>query len=152
VRHQQQFTTKVQFWTLAECVCHHTGGAGSKPLWRIKTILCLKNARLNRQRALTDGTGGGTRMTVERAKIDRVCALSKQIIVIQKQDCGGLALVHTVPSPTWVVKGTNKKRWSGTARLVCHHSRRPDLLYFSPTLPLTLSLFGVSPTQSGASK
>ena len=55
-------------------------------------------------------------MTVERAKIDRVCGPSKQFIVFQKQDRGGLALVHTVPSPTWVVKGTNKKRWSGAAR------------------------------------
>jgi hypothetical protein len=31
-------------------------------------------------------------MTVERAKIDRVCGLSKQVIVIQKQDCAGLVL------------------------------------------------------------
>ena len=29
-------------------------------------------------------------ITVERAKIDRVCGPSKQIIVIQKQDCAGL--------------------------------------------------------------
>ena len=34
------------------------------------------------------------------AKVDRVCGPSKQIIVIQKQDWGALALVHTVPSPT----------------------------------------------------
>jgi hypothetical protein len=27
---------------------------GSKPLWRIKTILCLKNARLNCWQALID--------------------------------------------------------------------------------------------------
>ena len=87
-------------------------------------------------------------MTVERAKIDRVCGLSKQIIVIQKQDCGGLALAHTVPSPTWVVKGTNKKRWKwdGPARV----SRRPDFLL--TTLSLTLSLFDVSLTQRGSSK
>jgi hypothetical protein len=35
-------------------------------------------------------------VTVERAKIDRGCGPSKQIIVTQKQDCAGLALVHAV--------------------------------------------------------
>jgi hypothetical protein len=79
-------------------------------------------------------------MTVERAKIDRVCGRSKQIIVIQKQDCAGLVLVHAVPSSTW----------SETARLVCPHSRRPDFLL--TTLSQTLSLFGVSSGQRGASK
>jgi hypothetical protein len=33
-------------------------------------------------------------VTVERAQIDRVCGLSKQIIVTKKQGCGGLALVQ----------------------------------------------------------
>jgi hypothetical protein len=79
-------------------------------------------------------------MTVERAQIDRVCGPSKQIIVIQKQDCGGLALVHTVPSPspspTWGVEGTNEKlrglrrkpmgsRWDGAMTTRTAPSRLP---------------------------
>jgi hypothetical protein len=41
-----------------------------------------------------------------RAKIDCVCGPSKQIIVIQKQDCVGLALVQL--SRTRVVSGPTK--------------------------------------------
>ena len=54
-------------------------------------------------------------MTVERAQIDRVCGPSKQIIVIQKQDCGGLALVHTSGSRHFGL-GTMANRTAAPAR------------------------------------
>jgi hypothetical protein len=55
-------------------------------------------------------------MTVERAKIDRVCGLSKQIIVTQKQDRAGLMSVQHRPRPrhAWQGDGYTMKS-NGTA-------------------------------------
>jgi hypothetical protein len=73
-------------------------------------------ARATRQRRNEAGHSR-VAVSIERAQVDRVRGPSKQVIVIQKQDCAGLVLVHTVPSSTWVVQGDQQKtlEWDGPA-------------------------------------